>query len=113
MNGDIETLESLFTEDGILIPAEGDIIEGKEGLKNMLKQSLELYRDYTVTEYIHDFKEINVLGQFAYEWGTYSSKYISKKDGKETVESGKLMRILKQQLDGSWKVHRAIWTVDK
>jgi len=63
MSGDIETLESLFTEDGILIPAEGDIIECKEGLRNMLQQSLELYRDYTVTEYIHDFKEIKVLGE--------------------------------------------------
>ena len=36
LNGDIETLESLFTEDGILIPAEGQIIEGKEGLKDIL-----------------------------------------------------------------------------
>ena len=67
MNGDIETLESLFTDNGILIPAEGEIIEGKEGLRNMFKQSLELYKDYTVTEYIHDFKEIKVLGQYAYE----------------------------------------------
>ena len=113
VNGDIETLASLFTDDGILIPAEGDIIEGKEGLKNMLKQSLELYRDYTVIEYNHDFKEIKILGKYAYEWGIYSSKYKSKKDGQEITEGGKLMRILKQQPDGSWKVARAIWTVDK
>jgi uncharacterized protein (TIGR02246 family) len=113
LNGDIKTLSSLFTDDGILIPAVGDIIEGKEGLKNMLKQSFELYKDYTVTEYDHDFKEIKVLGQYAYEWGIYSSKYKSKKDSKEITASGKLMRILKLQADGSWKVHRTIWTVDK
>ena len=113
MNGDLETLLTLFTDDGILIPAEGDIIEGKEGLNNMLKQSLELYKDYRVTEYDHDFKEIKVLGQYAYEWGIYSSKYKSKKDGKEITASGKLMRILKLQADGNWKVHRTIWTVDK
>jgi len=113
MNGDIEILLSLFTDDGIVIPAEGDIIEGKEGLKKMLEQSLEHYNDYTVTEYNHDFKEIKVLGEYAYEWGIYSSKYKSKKDGKEITGSGKLMRILKLQADGSWKVHRTIWTVDK
>jgi ketosteroid isomerase-like protein len=32
MNGDLETLLTLFTDDGIAIPAEGEIIEGKEAL---------------------------------------------------------------------------------
>jgi uncharacterized protein (TIGR02246 family) len=112
MNGDLETLFSLFTDDGILIPAEGDIIEGKEGLRNMLKQSLELYKDYIITECSQDFEEIKILDQYAYEWGTYSGKYKSKDSGKEITGSGKLMRILKQQADGSWKVFRTIWTVD-
>jgi uncharacterized protein (TIGR02246 family) len=112
MNGDLETLFSLFTDDGILIPAEGDIIEGKEGLRNMLKQSLELYKDYIITECSQDFEEIKILDQYAYEWGTYSGKYKSKDNGKEITGSGKLMRILKQQADGSWKVFRTIWTVD-
>jgi uncharacterized protein (TIGR02246 family) len=113
MNGDLETLLTLFTDDGILIPPEGEIIEGKEALRNMLKQNFELHQDYIITEYNQDFKEIKILGQYAYEWGTYSGKYESKDDGKEITGSGKLMRILKLQADGSWKVHRTIWTVDK
>ena len=113
MNGDLETLISLFTDDGIAIPAEGDIIEGKEALRNMLKQNSELHEDYIITEYNHDFKEVKVLGEYAYEWGTYSGKYKSKNEEKEIAGSGKLMRILKLQADGSWKVHRTIWTADK
>lgn len=113
MNSDMETLVSLFTDDGIAIPAQGDIIEGKEALRNMLKQNFELHQEYVITEYTQDFKEIKILGQYAYEWGTYSGKYRSKDDGKEITGSGKLMRILKLQADGSWKVHRTIWTVDK
>jgi hypothetical protein len=35
------------------------------------------------------------------------------RDGGETVRtSGKLMRILQRQQDGSWKIHRSIATVD-
>ena len=113
MNSDLETLLSLFTDDGIAIPAEGEIIEGKEALRNMLKQNFELNKDYIITEYNHDFKEVKVLGKYAYEWGIYSGKYKSKNDGQEITGSGKLMRILRLQADGSWKVHRTIWTVDK
>ncbi|MHC4537414.1 MAG: YybH family protein [Planctomycetota bacterium] len=113
MNGDLETLLSLFSDDGIVIPAEGDIIAGKEALRKMLKQNFELMQDYIVTEYNHYFQEIKILGEYAYEWGTYSGKYKSKNDSTEITGSGKLMRILRLQADGSWKVYRAIWTVDK
>ena len=113
MNGDLETLLSLFTDDGIAIPAEGEIIEGKEALREMLKQNFELLKDYIITEYKQDFKEIKILGKYAYEWGTYSGKYKSKEDNKEIIGSGKLMRILRLQEDGSWKVSRTIWTIDK
>jgi len=113
MNGDLETLLSLFTDDGIAIPAEGEIIEGKEALREMLKQNFELLKDYIITEYKQDFKEIKILGKYAYEWGIYSGKYKSKEDNKEIIGSGKLMRILRLQEDGSWKVSRTIWTIDK
>ncbi|MFB0555424.1 MAG: DUF4440 domain-containing protein [Phycisphaerae bacterium] len=113
INRDLETLLSLFTEDGIAIPPEGEIIEGKEALRNMLKQNFELMQDHIITEYNQDFKEIKVLGQYAYEWGIYNGKYKSKEDDKEITGGGKLMRILRLQVDGSWKVYRAIWTVDK
>ncbi|HUU19511.1 MAG TPA: DUF4440 domain-containing protein [Sedimentisphaerales bacterium] len=113
MNGDLETLLSLFTDDGIAIPAEGEIIEGKEALREMLKQNFELLKDYIITEYKQDFKETKILGKYAYEWGIYSGKYKSKEDNKEIIGSGKLMRILRLQEDGSWKVSRTIWTIDK
>jgi len=113
MNGDLETLLTLFTDDGIAIPAEGEIIEGKEAFRDILKQTFELHQDYIITEYNQDFKEVKILGKYAYEWGTYCGKYKLKDNGKEITGSGKLMRILRLQADGSWKVHRTIWTVDK
>ena len=113
LNGDVNTLLSLFTEDGIVIPAEGEILRGKDGLKKMLEENFKNLNEYTLIQYKHDFEEIKIIGEYAYEWGLYSGKYKSKKDDKEITGSGKLMRILKRQNDGSWKVSRSIWTVDK
>ena len=113
LKGDVETLLSLFTDDGILIPASGDIVQGKEALRNMLLQDLELQRDYSVIEYKHDFREIKITGEYAYEWGFYCGISKSKKDGSEIKGSGKLMRILRQQKDRNWKVARSIWTADE
>ncbi len=111
--GDTEALLSLFTEGGIAIPHEGEIVEGKESLRRMLEQNQNILKEYNLVEYNHDFKEVKIIGKFAYEWGYYSGKYISKIDSSEIVGSGKLMRILELQNDGTWKVSRSIWTVDK
>ena len=96
-----------------MIPAEGEILRGKDGLKKMLEENFKNLNEYTLIQYKHDFEEIKIIGEYAYEWGLYSGKYKSKKDDKEITGSGKLMRILKRQNDGSWKVSRSIWTVDK
>jgi uncharacterized protein (TIGR02246 family) len=113
LQGDIGTLLSLFTEDGIVIPAEGEIIRGKEGLKKMLEKNFKDLKEYTLIDYNHDFKEIKIIGEYAYEWGIYSGTYTPKKNGNNISGSGKLMRILKRQKNGSWKISRSIWTVDK
>ena len=111
--GDSKALLNLFTEDGIVIPNEGAIVEGKESLRRMLEQNLKILEEYNLVEYNHDFKEVKIMGKFAYEWGYYSGKYISKIDCSEIVGSGKLMRILELQNDGNWKVSRSIWTENK
>ena len=110
---DTETLLSLFTDDGILIPSEGEVVQGKKGLREMLEQNRKILRKYKLVEYNQNFEEVKIIGKYAYEWGFYSGKYISKSDNSEVAGSGKLMRILELQNDGTWKVSRPIWTVDK
>jgi len=111
--GDIETLLSLFTDDGIIIPDQGDIIQGKTNLKHFLEENNKILETHDLVEYNHDFQEIQIMGEYAYEWGYYSGKYIVKESGEEITGGGKLMRILALQKDRSWKVTRSIWTVDR
>ncbi|MBN2363741.1 SgcJ/EcaC family oxidoreductase [candidate division WOR-3 bacterium] len=109
INKDAETLLSLFTVDGILIQPDGKIIEGIEELKKMLVYNFEQSKDYKITEYDHDFIEINVIGDYAFEWGSYRGKAVPIVKGKEISSGGMIMRILKRQKNGSWKIHRSIW----
>ena len=78
----------------------------------MLERDQEMMKDCTLVEYNQDFKEIKISGDYAFEWGCYSGEYISGTDKHRIRGSGKLMRILKLDKDGTWKVFRAIWTVD-
>jgi len=107
---DFSTLLTLWDDDGVALPPGGDPIIGIEALKAWLTGQGE--PDYVVTEYVHDFVERNVLGDWAFEWGTYLSATKPIDDGEPIEQTGKLLRILRHQSDGEWKVAVAIWNVD-
>ena len=53
-----------------------------------------------------DVEEVIVAGDYAIQWGTFSSTSRSRENGELFAGGGKLMRILQRQADGSWKMHR-------
>ena len=59
-----------------------------------------------------DTQEVKVLGDHVFQWGTYRYSVRPRAGGETVRTSGKLMRILQRQPDGSWKMHRNIATVD-
>ena len=63
--------------------------------------------------YEHNFEERKILGDWAFEWGSYISVAAPKDGGEPSQSSGKLLRILKRQQNGEWKVARAIWNIDQ
>lgn len=108
---DHQSLLALWDPDGIAIPPDQDPIVGIEQIENWLTQPAET--PYEVTCYEHYFEERRILGEWAFEWGTYLSA-AAPLDGSEVEQAtGKLLRILKRQADGEWKVARAIWNVDR
>jgi len=62
-----------------------------------------------VLEYVLDFEEVKFLGDYAFEWGTIRGATRPKSSGEIEYSTYKVMRILKKQPDGEWKVHRSIW----
>ena len=67
------------------------------------------YKDVEVLKYEQNFGELVILGDYAFEWGTVSGSSKMKSTNEEYDSSYQLMRILKKQDDGSWKIYRSIW----
>ncbi|MBN2409936.1 MAG: nuclear transport factor 2 family protein [Candidatus Aminicenantes bacterium] len=109
---DYETLVSLMDEEVVLILAQGAPQRGKDTVAGNLKAHLEQTEGWRVTEYVHEFEEVEIAGEWAYEWGTYRGTMVPP--GAEPIrETGKIMRILKKQTDSSWKVYRSIGVADQ
>jgi len=111
MANDPDTLLGLWTEDGVMIRPTGEPVIGKKAITQAMESYREQLKNITFTQYLIEFKEVKIIGDHAYEWGDYHHKYFTKdKPGQELEQTGRLMRILRRQPDGQWKVARAIWT---
>ena len=105
---DIETLISLWTDDGVLLQPGQEPLVGKEAIMEYLQSELRGPRHYEILEYYHDFQEIRICGDWAFEWGTFHGKIRMLADGEESSQTARLLRILRNEPDGSWKCARAI-----
>ena len=109
---DLATLLSLCTEDCLMLPPGEAPIVGKGAIRASLERDLEQEQDYQITEYVHNFEEVKVLGDWAFEWGRFSAAAEPVAGGPPIRSSGKILRILARQADGTWKVARSIWNND-
>jgi uncharacterized protein (TIGR02246 family) len=111
-SGDTAALITQWTEDLVAIPPAGAILRGRESYATVAEQSRDQMKAMEVLDNVVEFEEVNVLGNYAYAWGTYRGSMRPRSGGETTSYGGRLMRILQRQPDGTWKMHRAIWTND-
>ena len=105
---DAALMMSQWTEDFVLLPAAGPIMRGR----NAIAEAYRGVESPEVVEYVLDIQEVKVLGDHAWQWGTYHYSLRPPTGGDPVRTAGKLMRILQRQPDGSWKMYRGIVTVD-
>lgn len=108
---DAETLLSLWSDDPAALPPRGPIVRG-DTLREWLRSSLAAGSGWETVEYVQDWQEVQVVGDYAWDLGTYRGRSRNRETGEEVTSRGKLLRILKREPDGSWKVHRSIWNQD-
>jgi uncharacterized protein (TIGR02246 family) len=107
--GDTATMMSQWTDDFVLLQPAGPILRGRSTIAEAFRG---VESSVEILESVLDIQEVKVLGDHAFQWGTYRYSLRPRTGGEAVRTSGKLMRILQRQPDGSWKIHRTISTVD-
>lgn len=106
---DIEALASLMTDDIVSLPPGQPPLVGKAANLAMLEAGREESVKYEVVEYEQLWKEVQVEGDYAFEWGVFKGAVRPKAGGDVIRQDYNVVRVLKRQPDGSWKVHRTTW----
>ncbi len=107
---DVDALASLWTDDVVTMPPAMAPIVGKKANRDLLEAAAKQAKQLDILEYDQKWQEIEILGDYAYEWGIFRSTVKLKTGQSEPMKSEfRVMRILKRQTDGGWKVYRSIW----
>lgn len=106
---DVETLVSLWTDDGVLLMPGSDPIIGKPAIREILEKQKTQSMAIQTISYNEDWPERHIHGNEAWEWGSISVR-IQLPDGRQVSQKAFMIRILYRQPDGKWKFARAIGT---
>lgn len=107
--GDFETLRALIDDEAVMLPPGGRTQRGAAQIDASFAKMKEAPRTHEVVEYKFEFEEVEVLGDVAVEWGAIHGITREIAAGQTTKSSYHVMRVLRRQTDGSWKVYRSIW----
>src|SRR4051794_38390872 len=98
--GNAAGIAELYTNDGMLLPAGSDFVQGKDAIRDFWQGAMSM----GIKEAKLDILEVDLQGNTAIERGQYQLKGA----GSEVMDQGKYIVIWKQE-QGQWKLHRDIW----
>ncbi|HLI62685.1 MAG TPA: nuclear transport factor 2 family protein [Terriglobales bacterium] len=109
MHSDVDTLCSLWTDDGVLVLPGTAPLVGKKAICNLLQQQKAKSIGWMTIAYNEQWEEVRLIGDYAWQWGTISQTD-AERSGKQKTAELNALRILHRDRDGNWKVARACIT---
>jgi len=105
--GDTGSLKSLMDAQCVVFPPDCEPMGGQAYL-DQVWPSLDDETQPDILELVQNWQELYVFGDLAYEQGV--ARYaVREKNGSVIRETQQLIRILRRQANGAWRVYRAIW----
>jgi uncharacterized protein (TIGR02246 family) len=106
---DAAAIAKLFTPDGIEMPPNAPLQKGRAAIEAYHKNLASQVMVHGVTI---KPTETHVLGDVAYEVGTYTQNLMPMKGGKTTDDKGKYVVLLKKDASGAWLLTHSIYNSD-
>lgn len=111
MAGDVDELLALWTDTPVAFPDDGEILTGRSAIATMLEpMRTRDERPWKTVDYSQDFTEVVVFGEYGWDLGTVTTRMVHRTDGRVLVSTATLLRILRREPDGNWRVHRSAWS---
>jgi len=103
--GDFDTMMTLYTEDGVLMPPNSPAVTGREAIKAFIS-TMPKVKDFSITT-----DEIEGAGDRAIAYGTFALTFVMP-DGTEMKDHGKFIEVREKQADGSWLMTHDMFNSD-
>lgn len=101
--GDAAGSVNLFTEDAINYRPDAEPDHGRSAILAMSEGWL---KNNTIRELKFDSRELDIIGDQAYELGTFVQDIAPKNGGKSMVQKGRYFATWRFDADGQWRVDR-------
>ena len=107
---DFDAIASQYAEDFTMIGRS--IVRGREAAVARMEPLRETASLLEPLEYVIDWEEITVTGDYAFAWGTVARSSSRAIETGEVFSSGprRILRIFQRQSDGAWKMYRVMST---
>jgi uncharacterized protein (TIGR02246 family) len=108
LSADQAALAELWTDDFVLL-GEGEKAQvGKQEILASRERLRKAMPGFRISSYVPEIKDVTIAGDWAFEWGVFSAGYEEAPGaGEKRVRAG-ILRILRKQADGSWKLALAM-----
>ena len=108
---DTEKLLALRTDDVVyLVPGRAPLV-GQDAVRKYLGEIRAQLANWDMLAYEESWQEVQVVGDFAFEWGTVNIRARQEGEKRESAAVRNIMQVLRRQPDGDWKISRAIWNI--
>lgn len=95
---DAASVASLYTDDAVLVGADGRPAEGRQAIQRSLAEAFPAASGLRVTS-----REMRVSGDLAYDYGEFSQQ-VTPPGGQPMQVTGAYLVVLRRQDDGTWRI---------
>ena len=109
LSGDQVALSTGWTDDVVLLQQGEEPAMGRQEILAARERKSAAQPGFRVTSYVPQIKDVTITDAWAFEWGIFTATFVQAAGGEEMPLRGKLLRVLRKQADGSWKVAIGTW----
>jgi len=102
-------IAKLYAPDGVEMPPNGPVAKGRAAIEAFHKAFGQQFMMHGITI---TSTELKVLGDFAYDVGTYKQGLMPMKGGAVVDDRGKYVVLLKKDASGAWWLTHSIYNSD-